>query len=430
MSTAITGSLPDSPNGIIASYLKRTRLSAENYARACKLMPGGTSRQASFWEPYPLTIDRGKGARFHDIDGHSYLDLINNYTAIVHGHAYPAIVAAAQQQIAKGTAWAAANEPQNRLAELIVDRIPSIEQVRFTNSGSEAGALAFTIARLITGRTKLLMARYGYHGSPLEFEVGSFGKEGPVTHLATYNDVADFDAVLDQHGHDIAAVFLEPVLGASGIIEGDPDFLHGVRAAAHKAGALFVLDEVLTLRFNSGGCQAVSGIEPDLTMLGKIIGGGFPVGAVGGRADMLRVFDPSDLQVFHTGTFNANPVTMVAGEVSLRELTPDRIGQMGRQCKTLQSGLIAAAAQHGLPFSTNRYGSCLNIYFSQSVPESSVLREDEMLMNNFHLACINHGLFIAHRGLIALSTVTSDEDIAEAIELADMAMRDVAAEIT
>ncbi|MDH3434580.1 MAG: aminotransferase class III-fold pyridoxal phosphate-dependent enzyme, partial [Gammaproteobacteria bacterium] len=255
MSTAITGSLHDSPNGIIASYLKRTRRSAEIYARACKLMPGGTSRQASFWEPYPLTIDRGKGARFHDIDGHSYLDLINNYTAMVHGHAYPAIVAATQQQIAKGTAWAAANEPQNRLAELIVDRIPAIEQVRFTNSGSEAGALAFTIARLITGRTKLLMARYGYHGSPLEFEVGSFGKEGPVTHLATYNDVSDFEAVLDQHGHDIAAVFLEPVLGASGIIEGNPDFLHGVRAAAHKAGALFVLDEVLTLRFNSGGCQ-------------------------------------------------------------------------------------------------------------------------------------------------------------------------------
>jgi len=428
MSTAITGSQPDSPTGIIASYLERTRLSAENYALACKLMPGGTSRQASFWKPYPLTIDRGSGARFHDIDGHSYLDLINNYTAMVHGHAYPAIVAATQQQIARGTAWAAANEPQNHLAALIVDRIPSVEQVRFTNSGSEAGALAFTIARIISGRTKLLMARYGYHGSPLEFEVGSFGNEGPLTHLATYNDLTDFEAVLDEHGHDIAAVFLEPVMGASGIIQGDPDFLHGVRAAAHKAGALFVLDEVLTLRFSRGGCQTDLGIEPDLTMLGKIIGGGFPVGAVGGSAEFLRIFDPSDMKVFHTGTFNANPVTMVAGEVSLRELTLDRIERMDRLCKTLQSGLIAAAKRHGLPFSTNRYGSCLNIFFSQSVPESSVLRDDELLMNNFHLACINHGLFIAHRGLIALSTVITEKDIAEAIERADLALRDVVEE--
>jgi glutamate-1-semialdehyde 2,1-aminomutase len=348
---------------------------------------------------------------------------------MVHGHAYPAIVAATQQQIAKGTAWAAANEPQNRLAELIVDRVPSVEQVRFTNSGSEAGALAFTIARIITGRTKLLMARYGYHGSPLEFEVGFFGNEGPLTHLATYNDLANFEAVLDEHGHDIAAVFLEPVMGASGVIQGDPDFLHGVQAAAHKAGVLFILDEVLTLRFSSGGYQANIGIEPDLTMLGKIIGGGFPVGAVGGSADMLRILDPSDLKVFHTGTFNANPVTMVAGEVSLCELTSDRIKRMDHLCESLESGLIAAAKRHGLPFSTNRYSSCLNIYFSQSAPEFSALRDDELLMDNFHLACMNHGLFIANRGLIALSTVITDQDIAEALERADFAMRDVAAEV-
>lgn len=423
----MAGNLPESPSRITSTYLQRTGRSAEIYAQACALMPGGTSRQASFWEPYPLTIDRGDGARFRDIDGHSYLDLLNNYTALVHGHAYPPVVQATQQQISRGTAWAAANEPQNRLAALIVERIPSVEQVRFTNSGSEAAALAFTIARVVTGRKKLLMARYGYHGSPLEFEVGFFGNEGPVTHLAAYNDLADFEAVLDQHGQDIAAVFLEPVLGASGIIRGETAFLHGVRAAAHKAGALFVLDEVLTLRFGLGGCQAGLEIEADLTMLGKIIGGGFPVGAVAGRADLLRIFDPSDLQVFHTGTFNANPVTMVAGEVSLRELTPEKIDRMGRQCEQLETGLTTAAKQHGLPFSANRHGSCLNVYCSSSVPESSALRDDVWLMNNLHLACMNHGLFFSHRGLIALSTAVSDEDIAEAINRADMAMRDVAA---
>ncbi len=416
-------------SAIHAAYLERTRSSASNYARACELMPGGTSRQAAFWKPYPLTIKRGEGAYFWDVDGHQYLDLINNYTAMVHGHAYPPIVEAVRKQIGDGSGWAAANEPQSRLAALIVDRVPSVEQVRFTNSGSEAGSLAFTIARIITGRTKLLMARYGYHGSLLEFEIGSFGREGPLTRLATFNDLADFEAVLDEHGDDIAAVFLEPVLGSGGVIEGEAKFLHGVGASAHKAGALFVLDEVLTLRFGVGGCQASIELEPDLTMLGKIIGGGFPVGAVGGSTDMLRIFDPADMKVFHTGTFNANPVTMVAGEISLRELTAERIERMDNLRASLQSGLVDIAQKHGLPLSTNHYGSCLNLYFSESVPESSVVRDDEAVMDKFHLACINHGLFIAPRGMIALSTVIREDHIAEAIERADAAMRDVAAEI-
>lgn len=416
-------------SAIHAAYLRRAPASAKNYARACELMPGGTSRQAAFWAPYPLTIRRGEGAYFQDIDGHQYLDLINNYTAMVHGHAYPPIVEAVRKQIGNGTGWAAANEPQSRLAALIIDRVPSIEQVRFTNSGSEAGALAFTIARIITGRTKLLMARYGYHGSLLEFEIGSFGKEGPLTHLATYNDLADFEAVLDEHGDDIAAVFLEPVLGSGGVIAGEAEFLHGVRAAAHKAGALFVLDEVLTLRFALGGYQAGIDLEPDLTMLGKIIGGGFPVGAVGGSADVLRIFDPADMKVFHTGTFNANPVTMVAGEISLLELTAERIERMNKLRELLQSGLAKVAQKHGLPLATNHYGSCLNLYFSESVPESSVVRNDETIMNKFHLACMNHGLFIAPRGMIALSTIIGEEHIAEAVECADSAMRDVADEI-
>lgn len=414
---------------IHATYLERTHSSAENHARTTRLMPGGTSRQAAYWAPHPLTIARGEGAWFWDIDGHRYLDLINNYTAMVHGHAYPPIVEATRKQIGNGTAWAAANEPQNRLAELIIERVPAIEQVRFTNSGSEAGALAFTIARIITGRTKLLMARYGYHGSPLEFEVGSFGNEGPITYLAGYNNLADFEAVLDAHGDDIAAVFLEPVMGASGIIQGSRDFLHGVKAAAHKAGALFVLDEVLTLRFAMGGCQSGLDIEPDLTMLGKIIGGGFPVGAVGGRADMLRLFDPADMKLFHTGTFNANPVTMVAGEVSLRELTGERIQRMHALRESLQSGLVDLAQKHGLPLSTNHYGSCLNLYFSEAVPESSVVRDDTEIIESFHLACLNHGLFIAPRGLIALSTVIGEEQIAQALDCADAAMADVAAEL-
>jgi glutamate-1-semialdehyde 2,1-aminomutase len=391
-------------------------------------MPGGTSRQASFWQPYPLTIERGESAFIQDVDGNRYLDLLNNYTSLVHGHAYPPIVAAVREQVGHGTSWAAANEPQLTLAAAIVDRVPSIDQVRFTNSGTEAAALAFTIARIVTGRRKVLMARYGYHGSLLEFEIGSFGNAGHLTYLARYNDLGDFEAVLDEHGEEIAAVFLEPVLGGGGIVAGQKQFLEGVKNAAHKAGALFVLDEVLAFRFGFGGCQGELGFEPDLTMLGKIIGGGFPVGAVGGSREMLKIFDPDDMKVFHSGTFNANPVTMVAGEISLRELTADRIARMNELTAMLRTGLMDIAKQCDLPIAINHYGSCLNIFLSESVPESPVIREDEDLMDKFHVACLNHGLFIAPRGMVALSTVITEKHIRAALESMDAAMRDVAAE--
>jgi len=415
-------------SAIYATYRQRTQASAKNYDQARQLMPGGTSRQASFWLPYPLTIERGAGATIHDVDGNHYLDLLNNYTALVHGHAYPPIIEAVREQIGRGTSWAAANEPQIELAGSIINRVPSIEQVRFTNSGTEAAALAFTIARIVTGRHKVLMARYGYHGSLLEFETGSFGNAGHLTYLARYNDLADFQAVLETHGAEIAAVFLEPVLGAGGIVRGDAQFLAGVKVAAHKAGALFVLDEVLTLRFGVGGCQHDLGIEPDLTMLGKIIGGGFPVGAVGGSRDLLKLFDPDDMKVFHSGTFNANPVTMVAGSISLRELTAGRIEQMKRLREMLQSGLYDIAKKNSLPLAINHYGSCLNIFLSESIPDSPVVREDEELMDKFHVACLNHGLFIAPRGMVALSTVVTEKDIAAALKSAGAAMQDVAAE--
>lgn len=417
------------PSPIRATYLKRTQASAEAHARAERVMPGGTSRQAGYWAPYPLTIDRAEGVHLWDLDGTRHIDLINNYTAMVHGHAYPAIVEATARQLPHGTGWSAGNVPQSDLATRIVARVPSVDQLRFTNSGTEASALAFTVARIVTGRSKLLMARYGYHGSLLEFETGSFGRAGPLTHLARFNDLADFEAVLAEHGHEIAAVFLEPVLGSGGVVAGSREFLHGVAAAAHEAGALLVLDEVLTFRFAEGGCQATMDLEPDLTMFGKLIGGGFPVGAVGGRKDLMRIFDPADMKVFHTGTFNANPVTMTAGAVAVRELTADRIAAMETLCGVLKAGLARAAEKTGLPLSINHVGSCLNLYFSAAAPESSIVREDGEIVGRFHLAAMNHGLFLAPRGMIALSTVLTRAHVEEAVERAEAAMRDVAAEI-
>jgi glutamate-1-semialdehyde 2,1-aminomutase len=410
-------------------YLRRTPKCAAIHEAAKKVMPGGNSRQAGYWTPYPLAVDKAKGAYIWDADGNQYMDLVNNYTAMVHGHAYPPIVEAAGRQVALGTGWSAGNSMQNKLAEQLVDRLPSVDQIRFTNSGTEAGSLAFTIARKITGRQKLLMARFGYHGSLMEFECGSFGNEGPNTLLATFNDLDDFKAVLDKHGDEIAAVFIEPVLGSGGVKASNTAFLNGLRGATHKAGALFVLDEVLTYRFDMGGCQTLMNVDPDLTMTGKGVGGGFPVGAVGGKREFMKVFDPSDMKVFHTGTFNANPVTMAAGNVSVRELTAERIATMHKRAEQLKAGLETVITKAGLPVSINYFGSCLNLYFSDESPASSIVREDAEVMSKFHHAAMNHGLFIAPRGMMALSTITTEAHINEAIERATLALNDVTNEL-
>ncbi len=419
--------LPNS-TPVLDTYLANTESSASAHSRAESVLPGGTSRQAGYWAPYPLTFKSAEGVFLWDIDGNRYFDLINNYTAMVHGHSYPPIVEAARRQAALGTGWAGGNLMQLVLAEQIVKRVSSVEQVRFTNSGTEAGALAFTIARKVTGRTKLLMARFGYHGSLMEFETGSFGHEGPTTLLATYNDLADFERVLAEHGNDIAAVFLEPVMGSGGVVSGETDFLKGVQAAAKKAGALLVIDEVLTLRFGYSGEQDAAGLKPDITMLGKLIGGGYPVGAIGGARDLLKIFDPADLKLFHTGTFNANPVTMAAGAISLSHLERDDIDRMEAMAIALKDGLTKLAHKAGLPFSVNHHGSCLNLYFSNQPPHSSVVREDAELIGRFHVAAMNRGLFLAPRGMIALSTVMTPGHIQEILERAAVAIEDTALE--
>lgn len=414
---------------ITASYLQDTPESAAAYLRSQRYVPGGTSRQAGYWEPYPVTLTRGEGSYVWDLDGRRYIDLINNYTSMLHGHAYPPIVEAVEKQIRQGTGWVANCPPHIELAEQIVERVASVKKIRFTNSGTEANNLALTIARTVTGRQKILMARYGYHGSLMEFEVGSFGHEGPLTRLARYNNLADFEAVLDEEGDEIAAVFLEPIQGFAGIVVGETAFVEGVMAATRKAGALFILDEVITLRLGFGAYQETYGVEPDLTSFGKIIGGGFPVGAVGGSEELMRTLEPGDTKVFHSGTFNANPVTMTAGNVAMREFTSKHIVEMEKLALRLKKGLEDAAQSAGLAFLVRHEGSLLNIYFTDTLPESTVERNDMKEMSLFHLAAMNHGLFIAPRGMLALSTVMTNETIDDAIAHAAAAMQDVSREI-
>src|SRR5215472_17472955 len=317
-------------------YRQRTPKSAELAVRAERVMPGGDTRTTTYHRPYPLAIARGEGPFLWDIDGNRYIDLLGNYTSLVHGHAYPPIAAAIERVARAGTAWPARSIAQVELAEVLCERVPGVERVRFCNSGTEAGMLAAEAARHITGRKFILMARYGYHGSYDDVELGLLGHDGERTLLADFGNPASFEQILSTRGAEIAAVFLEPVLGSAGVVAPPGGFLNRVDDAAHRAGALLVLDEVITLRLSEGGAQKIFEVTPDLTMMGKIIGGGLPVGALGGKAEVMAAFDPRERgSLMHSGTFNGNVLTCSAGIVSVLELTQEKIDKMDPQAQRL-----------------------------------------------------------------------------------------------
>ena len=414
-------------NSIEEIYRAATEKSAQLAKRAERVMPGGDTRTTTWYRPYPLTLERGEGPFLWDVNGNRYIDLLGNYTSLVHGNAYPPIVEAATQAIRDGSSWPARSEAQTELATMLCERVASVDRVRFCNSGSEAGMLAAHVARRLTGRKLILMARYGYHGSYDDLEVGLAGQDGERTMLADFGEATAFEALLSERGAEIAGVFLEPVLGSAGVVEPPAGFLERVAEATRRAGAMFVVDEVITLRLAEGGGQQIFEVNPDLTMFGKIIGGGFPVGAIGGSEEIMSAFDPRNRgSIFHSGTFNGNPVTCAAGAVSLRELTQARIDKMAKQGERLAAELARAARQVDLPFSVRHCGSLLNVFFLKEPPAPTIARDDARAVSNFHLAALNQGLFLAPRGMIALSTVITDEVLSEICERAAKAMADVA----
>src|SRR5260370_23614278 len=245
--------------------------------------------------------------------------------------------------------------------------------------------------------------------------------------LADLGEATALEALLSERGGEIGGVLLEAVLGSAGGGEPPAGFLARVAEAAHRAGALFILDEVITLRLHEGGAQQIFDVKPDLTMLGKIIGGGFPVGAIGGSEEVMSAFDPRNRgSIFHAGTFNGNPSTCAAGLTSIRELTRARIDKMAKQAERLSAELSRAARAAELPFSVRTSGSLLNVFFLKEPPPATIARDDACAIANFHLAALNNGLFLAPRGMIALSTVITDERLSEISERAAKPMADVA----
>jgi glutamate-1-semialdehyde 2,1-aminomutase len=404
-------------------YVDANPTSASWAQRSLDVLPGGNTRSVLHFDPFPFRVASAHGRHLVDVDGHRYVDLLGNYTAGLLGHSPGPVRAAAHAAIDGGWALGAVHPNEVRLAELIAGRFPSIEQVRFTNSGTEANLMALALATNHTGRRRVLVFDGGYHGGVLTFGAA---REVNVPHdwiVSTYNDVAAVDAVFAEHRDSIAAVLVEPLQGSAGCIPGDPAFLQSLRRHCEAAGALLIFDEVMTSRLAPGGAQELLGITPDLTTLGKYLAGGFTFGAFGGRRELMAAFDASaGGRLGHAGTFNNNVVSMAAGVATLTDvLTAEVLAATNARGERLRSELNAACSRHGVPMCVTGSGSLMNVHGTVGpVTTSADLRAaDDRWKELLFFDALDAGFYIARRGFIALSIEITDDDIDGFVEFVD-----------
>jgi glutamate-1-semialdehyde 2,1-aminomutase len=420
----------DARASVEETYVRRTPRSAKAMEEARRYMVRGITRGWGYHRPYPIVAERGEGPYLIDLDGNRYVDLVNNGLSLIHGHAFPPVVAALREALERGSGWLVPSEDQIAFARMLCERIEIFERVRFTNSGTESGMLAMKIARAFTGRPAVLKSIDGFHGSYDDLEVGLYDRPeipGRV-YLAPYGDAEAFERQLEEHGSEIAAVVLEPLLFSGLVTTAPPGFLARVQEAAQRAGALFVLDDCLMLRLAYGGSAELYSLTPDLTFLGKFIGGGLPMGVVGGRADVMDVLDPHrEHPLYHGGSFNGNLLSCVAARVSLEHFTRDTIAAMDERAQGLAAALAGEAAALGLPLSIVGAGSVMGVYVTDTLERHDGNTFDAGEATQLlHLAALNHGVLMGPGGEIALSSVTAGAALDEAHEGLHRALQDVA----
>ncbi len=405
----------------VERYVARTPASRAQFDAAQRSMPGGNTRSVLFYAPYPLAMKRGQDCRLWDADGHEYLDLLGEFTAGLYGHSHPVIRAAIDLALDDGINLGGHNLLEGRLADLVRERIPSIHSLRFTNSGTEANLMALAAAKAFTGRGKEMVFQGGYHGGVLTFVNGPSPVNVPHDWvIAPYNDSSAAAALFDAHGDELAAVLVEPMQGSAGCIVGDEAFLRLLRERCSTAGTLLVFDEVMTSRLSPGGRQAQIGVVPDMTTLGKYIGGGMSFGAFGGRADLMAQFDPRRPGALaHAGTFNNNVLTMAAGIAGLGSVyTTEAAKTLNARGDSLRDRLNAVCREQGVALQFTGLGSLLNLH-TRSAPIRSVAdlkQTDARVRDLFFFDMAERGYYLARRGFIALSLPVTDIQLAGFID--------------
>ncbi len=419
---------------IFARYTARTKKSLAAFERAKKHLPGGVSRSILYHRPYPTFVRRAEGAYVEDLDGNRYLDAIGNYTSMILGHGDEGVLRAVRDQIADGTTVAGPSLLEADLAELLCDRVPSMEQVRFTVSGTEATMMAIRAARAFTGRSQIAKFEGGYHGMhdyamvsvapPLEQAgrpetpraVAPLGIPAEVRDTVTvlpFNDLAAVREIVERGAEQLAGIIVEPVMGVAGVIRPAAGFLELLRELADEHGFVLIFDEVMSFRLAHGGAQELFGVSPDLTTLAKVIGGGFPVAAVGGRSDIMALFDPTEgPTVLLSGTWHAGLVSLSAAVETVRRLTPEAIAALNERGTVLRRRL-EDVLETDAGMSVTGVGSLLGLHAtSESIDDYRAgARGERDVIGLLHLALLNEGVMIAPRGMICLSLAMADAEI-------------------
>ena len=419
-------------------YLQSTPRSKGLWEDAKNYLPGGDSRNSIFWAPYPIFVDHASGCHVIDADGMDRLDFIGTMTTLILGHSPKPVVDAVQAQMEQGVVYNAPNAHQIRLARLLCERIPSFDLVRFTNSGTEATLNTIRAARAVTGKSKIAKVEGGYHGSHDQVSVSvrvNPAKAGersrPEALAATeglgegtldqvvvlpFNETAMARKILEENKDQLAAVIIEPILGSVGMLPAATEFLVMLREFTADNGVILIFDEVISYRTSMGGAQEYYGITPDMTSLGKIIGGGFSVGAFGGRKDIMDLYDPAapgGPRVAHAGTFNANPVTMLAGAATLEQLTPGVYRELAELTEYLRASILKVGAELETPVQVTGLGSLFGIHLTgeELVGYRDIAAEDAAFRHQVFLGLLNEGILMASNLVGAVSTEIGEAEI-------------------
>lgn len=413
------------------------------FKEASELMPGGVNSPVRAFKSVnmdPIFMERGRGSKIYDIDGNEYIDYVLSWGPLILGHTNERVVEGIKKVAEMGTSFGAPTEIENELAKLVIERVPSIEVVRMVSSGTEATMSALRLARGYTGRNKIMKFEgcYHGHGDSLLIKAGSgvatLGlpdspgvPEGVAKNTITvpYNNLESVRYAFEQFGDDIAGVIVEPVAGNMGVVPPQPGFLEGLREITEQSGSLLIFDEVMTgFRVGYNCAQGYFGVTPDITCLGKVIGGGLPVGAYGGKVEMMKQIAPSG-PIYQAGTLSGNPLAMTAGFETLSQLTPDSYKEFERKADRLEEGLKAAAEKYDIPHTINRAGSMIGIFFTNE----DVINYEKAKTSNleffaeYYREMANQGVFLPpsqFEGLF-LSTAHTDEDIEKTILAAEQA---------
>ncbi|MDJ0362548.1 aspartate aminotransferase family protein [Rhodococcus sp. H29-C3] len=446
---------------VIETYQQRTPLSRRHFDAASLAIPGGVTRSLNAWPPYPTYIDAGDGKHLRDLDGNRYRDFLGNYTALPLGNTNEAVRTAVTDQLRTGSVYSFSGDLEARLAAMIVGRIAGMERVRFTGSGTEAVMFALRLARAATGRPKIVKAEGGYHGTVDDVMVsnrppadlaGPRDRPNSVpemrgipesrvhdTVIVPFNDPEATEAILRQHHTELAAIIVEPMLGVGGMIPATAGYLQRLRSICDELGILLIFDEVITLRLAVGGAQSFYGVTPDLTTMGKVIGGGLPIGAYGGRADLMALLEPgrgTDVYdarsggpvLYQGGTFTGNALSLAAGIAALTQLDHPALTALNAHGDhlrdTLNNRLRGARHQACV---TGR-GSLFNVHIGPTTVDT--FRDTRSVnasgQHDFFLGMLNRGFVLAARGMGCISTEHDTLDIDDFVDAAIDAIADLA----